>query len=668
MTGCRFAHPSAQTKFRLRRWAGSLPALLWILASPIRAEVNETTVQIPNVPRIACPLYVMEYHVWYRSPFGSSNMPGYVHWGDNETIDSPTPPDQAIRDISPVGYPLIGLYDSDQPDVVRWQLRCAHNAGIDGMFVHLFPNYSTGTYLGGSQIFAIMLRIAAEENMPIAAHDEVMFRTGWKAQQPEVMAERIGAFIKQFGNQPGYLHIGGRPVYAFQFWDKFMTPEAMANCLDQAEKIAGMPIHFFILGGSEPLFKRSSPTSFVVANNSMFIKKAPPVTTPDNADWNELDKVISGLFSLRSTYSQHLFGLWAYPGFDNSTQSRMMDEPDSQGFSRDNGEVLARSLQQYVNTRPDFIILSSWNDWMENTALEPGYRFDGSDTSSMNRDPYFYLRMLAAAKGLTFQPPPLPPAKVTDPLMGEKLFQADDLPPKLISHQVARGGKSLQAGWIDTGHPVVESGIAEKGDAWLDFTSGSTHSPNVQADPAWSSVVDAEGYKLTPGHPLVMKLPAGLPSTGKLAHWYAVLELEEHTPAVVTISYPSEPKDIDYEEFDETTFPVQAIVRTGASDSIRADSRLLRAAKITEGPLDITVGISARIGFPAAPCVYVRRLHIFHSLAEFAPGSVAGTPSSVLHSTQFEYPLEPSSPRFGFLFACDSEGNWSAPQVVLLNP
>ena len=61
----------------------------------------------------------------------------------------------------------------------------------------------TGTYLGGSKTFATILHIAGEEHVQVAAHDEVMFRTGWKAQRPDVMALRISEFIKRFGSDPG---------------------------------------------------------------------------------------------------------------------------------------------------------------------------------------------------------------------------------------------------------------------------------------------------------------------------------------------------------------------------------------------------------------------------------------------------------------------------------
>ncbi len=325
-----------------------------------------------SLPKLNCPVYVMEYHVWYRSPFGSGPQPGYAHWGDPEHIDFTLPSDQSVRDIGSSGYPLLGLYDSENPDLIRWQLRCAHNSGIDGLFVHLFPDRATGTSLGGSRLFAAILRLAREENVKVAVHDEVMFRTGWKAQQPSVMAERISGFIKRFGSDPAYLKIDGHPVYAFQYWTKFISPDQMSGCLDQAERLAGTPIHFLIMGGATQLYQRPSPASFVVGGNSMFIKTNKSSDAPNPGDWIHLNADSLNLSILHSFYPKHKFGLWAYPGFNNQSQSRMLNDSPVRTFSRQNGDILAKTLATYNRVHPDFIILSSWNDWMEGTAIEPG--------------------------------------------------------------------------------------------------------------------------------------------------------------------------------------------------------------------------------------------------------------------------------------------------------
>lgn len=615
-----------------------------------------------SLPKLNCPVYVMEYHVWYRSPFGAGPQPGYAHWGDPEHIDSALPSDQNIRDIGAAAYPLLGLYDSENPDIIRWQLRCAHNAGIDGLFVHLFPDRATGTYLGGTKIFEIILRIAEEEHVQVAVHDEVMFRTGWKAQQPDVMSTRISDFIRKFGADPAYLKIDGHPVYAFQYWSRFIPPDTMVNCLDQAEHLLGSPIHFLIMGGADQLYQRTSPTSFVAGGNSMFIKADDPSGIPNAGDWFHLNAGLLKFSVLHELHPAHKFGLWAYPGFNNQPQTQMLADSHAKGFSRQNGNVLVQTLAAYNRARPDFIILSSWNDWMEGTAIEPGYRFE---TSGPAPDPYRYCRMLATAKGRTFEPPPLPPKEAIDPLRWQSLYGVDATPPLLRSS--SPNGDHFNAMWTDSGYPVAESILAESGDASIDFLTDTSH--GIHAEIAPERIISKSGFLLTGKIPLILHLE-GLPPQGKgtLPEWYLALQFQEQGPAIITANYTAEPAVLDYREFDNLIFPAAAYMRTGTSGLIRTAVSLLRCANFSTAkePV-IMISLSSSENTPSQNVsVYLRRLDLFHSLSNRTEGICLNPNAKPNQDTHFQYPLA-NKPDVVFLFARDSKDNWSAPQAIPLN-
>jgi hypothetical protein len=650
--------------------SGWLLILVSFLGLNLESVPAESGPELPSVPAIKCPLYVMEYHVWYRSPFGNGPLPGYVHWGDTEHIDSELPQDQNIRDMGAVGYPLLGLYDSDNLDVIRWQLRCAHRAGIDGLFVQLFPDRVTGTYLGGSRIFASMLKIAAEEHIQIACHDEVMFRSKWKAQQPDVMAVRIGNFIKQYGSDPAYLKIDGHPVYSFQYWNKFIPSDQMAACLDQAEHLAGMPIHFLILGGADQLYQRSSPSSFVVMGNSFFIKPFTPSDTgqpsnvPTTADWLRLGTQALGLTIQQASHSNDKFGLWGYPGFNNNPQSLTLRNHAS-SFYRDNGDSLAHLLTIYNQIHPDFIILSSWNDWMENTAMEPGYRFDNPDKKPA-QDPYLYCRMLARAKGLTFVPPPLPPKEAVDPLRWQSLYGIDATPPLLKSTSYSKDKNQLDAVWTDSGSGVVSSVATHETDAGVDFLNNTAQHIKTNIDP--ERIVTGTGFLLTPKSPLVLQLD-GLPTQGALPGWYVALQFQGQLPAQITIKYTADPTGIDYREFDSVTFPAAVNMTAGDSDTTSTKVALLRCASFApEKKPTLTISL-ASIEKPPDPnaTVYLRRLYLFHTLNNRVEGTCLNPGPEPEKETKFHFQLADRSSLI-FLLARDAKDNWSAPKVVTLDP
>jgi hypothetical protein len=89
----------------------------------------------------------------------------------------------------------------------------------------------------------------------------------------------------------------------------------------------------------------------------------------------------------------------AHPGHDNSG----FRPDDYFVIPRDDGATLRGYLRAIAGARADVALLTSFNEWPETTIVEP---------SSAWSDPYFYLKILADWKGVTFAPPPLPERKV----------------------------------------------------------------------------------------------------------------------------------------------------------------------------------------------------------------------------------------------------------------
>ncbi len=138
--------------------------------------------QLGDVPTIKTPLYIMEYHIWHKSPFGIEAPDGYVHWDmGNSRIDHAIGPDW-MRDKGPVGYPMLGLYNSEDRNVIRWQLQCMQNTGVDGTFVQMFPEWTQGKYFDRTFVWDVIMDEADKLGYKIGMHDEVQFRIGQPAR------------------------------------------------------------------------------------------------------------------------------------------------------------------------------------------------------------------------------------------------------------------------------------------------------------------------------------------------------------------------------------------------------------------------------------------------------------------------------------------------------
>ena len=92
------------------------------------------------------------YYAWYHSG-GKSSM-----W----TVDGTAQPRSKAQ-------PLVGYYDSDNAEVVRWHIRLAKAAGIDAFLV----SWWGGANNSGRAFEKVILPVAAEEKFQVALCSEL---------------------------------------------------------------------------------------------------------------------------------------------------------------------------------------------------------------------------------------------------------------------------------------------------------------------------------------------------------------------------------------------------------------------------------------------------------------------------------------------------------------
>ncbi len=623
------------------------------------------------IPSIKCPLYVMEYHIWYRSPFGTNSPGGFVHWPDSEVVETETAGLDWVRRMNSIGYPLPGIYNATDPGIIRWQLQTASNAGIDGLFIQLFSDRFEGTKLGGTSTFQIMLNTASETGVKLGVNDEINFRMGWNAQKPDVFAKRAGDFIKKFASHPAYLRIKGMPVYSFQYWggsrfkgkevEKLSRVEYLGHIMRGAEKIAGEPIFWIIYTAFDPkIYAMPEPKGFVITANSNFIKgatKLVPVTRELN--WQSLKQRISPLRVAKKKSPDKFIGLWGYSGFDNTT--KYVNHPRVAGFSRREGRSLVELLRMYVKEKPDFILLSSWNDWQENTALEPGMAYDG-----YNGDPYLYCRILAAAKGKKFIPATLPAKEAIDPLMLQPLYGIDRIAPKIISCYYRPTEPSLTVSVADSASPVKRASVALRGDAYLKVKSGKLIKRGMKPLKLAKNNLSNDALVLYPRKEITITLD-NKTLKGEKQEAFLGLEFTGNGKGWIIIKYTSNPPFIDYRKYDFNTHQFQARIRLDAKGQ-QVAVRMLRAFDFKTKYKNIRLTYVPDRGVKNPGTLNIKRLDFFRDARSAVDGLEVSNAAedSQVKSYYFKTPalnLEDKLP-IVYVFAEDKKGNRSAPVAV----
>lgn len=380
-----------------------------------------------------------EWHIWWRTPYGENPQSLlWYHWrglrkfrkpDPNKNIDMTIPGSAWRRYLNSVGYPLIGPYDSSQDSVIKWQLQTAKNTGMECLHVHLWPSiWDKGQSFTPIPVFDKILEQAAKMKFPVAVHDEIQFRNKniSQAQKLSNSIVRISKFLNRYKDHPGFYKTNGLPVYYFQNWNKWLSAKNMKLLLNNVEKKVG-PVYWIVeMYDLEDYVKISEIKAFVSHNNSWFLWTKPYGKGPH--PWAKLEQLQTRSSKLARKYNKK-FGILIYTRFNNNNDRGKEGRGIMPG---ENGFFFIKSIKSAMKSKPDFLIITQWNDYQEGAFIEPAFLNGISD-------PYFYCRLLALSQNKKFTPAKLPERNQIDPYIRHKLFgnsKLGDLGPVLYDFKL----------------------------------------------------------------------------------------------------------------------------------------------------------------------------------------------------------------------------------------
>ena len=132
-------------KLKMKYFTVLLALLFPLLFSCDKEEEAFTVVEHEALPidkTFEKPIYV-HYMPWFQSP----EISGY--WGAHWTMTNKNPDlilSNGKRDIAAHYYPLIGPYDSNDPDYLEYALTCIKLVGIDGILIDYYGKWNFNDY------------------------------------------------------------------------------------------------------------------------------------------------------------------------------------------------------------------------------------------------------------------------------------------------------------------------------------------------------------------------------------------------------------------------------------------------------------------------------------------------------------------------------------------
>ncbi len=303
------------------RSLGSVILRLWLIVTalflPACASIPEKASPAANA---SDPIPVLAY---------------YYIWFDTQSWD------RAKTD-----YPLLGRYSSSNIEVMRQHVKWAKAAGIKGFIV----SWKSTDKL--NQRLEQLIQVANEENFKLA-----IIYQGLDFYREPLPIEQVNAdlsyFIDHYAEEQAF-YLYEKPLVIWSGTWKF-SREAVENV------VSGKREHLLILA-SERNVDGYSRLADLVDGNAYYWSSVNPDTFPGYPE-----KLTAMGDAVHANG-----GLWiapAAPGFD----ARLIG--GTTVVDRKDGETLQSQLSTAMQSSPDAIGLISWNEFSENSHIEPSEKY-----------------------------------------------------------------------------------------------------------------------------------------------------------------------------------------------------------------------------------------------------------------------------------------------------
>ncbi len=256
-------------------------------------------------------------------------------------------------------YPLLGRYSSDNVHVMTQHVRWALSAGIDGFIVSWKDTPSLDARL------AKLIKVADRFNFKLA-----IIYQGLNFSRNPIGAGRVGADLQYFADRfapDRAFKIYSKPLVIWSGTWKYTTSEV-------ANATAGVRDKLLVLASEKNTTGYDRVAQFV-DGDAYYWSSVNPDRFPHYPD---------KLIGMGRAVHHHL-GLWiapAAPGFDARLVGGTSIVP------RRKGATLRAELDGAFASSPDAVGLISWNEFSENSAIEPSRSYG-----------FTYLHVLADALG-----------------------------------------------------------------------------------------------------------------------------------------------------------------------------------------------------------------------------------------------------------------------------
>ena len=347
-----------------------------------------------------------EVLAFYYGWFGNPKNPA---WGNVDTNK---------HEISSIArFPVKGAYSSHDPAVIEWQIDQAKAVGITGFVVSWWGRTDWDKWHDES--LAMLLECAERKGFKISIYWERAPGDG--QDQINEAIDDISYVLNKYGKSKAFLKVDDKPViFAYNRVTLFSVPvPSWPAIIRGIRKRAGDFIFFGDVGDDQ-----QSPGAYLFDGLHSY-----GVNLPDDLGKHlTTDKLGELQAFLANYYSQsvriarrhdRISCLTVSPGFDARKAYKLDTQTD-----RLNGRTYQTYWDEAIKAKPDWVIITSWNEWTEGTEIEPSLEWGDQ-----------YLR-ITADFAKRFLESPVESAPESTPLSRFFPGKTNDLTTSLLNRKV----------------------------------------------------------------------------------------------------------------------------------------------------------------------------------------------------------------------------------------